>query len=171
MRTVIYRAACAALATLALAGCGSGNSGDSNKNSLDTAELASQNLLKGGGNGDDWAAVGYNYDEKRFSPLNQINDSNVGQLGIAWFADLEDARGQEATPVVIDGRPGELIGRVSMDMLTIDLTDHPQAGLGSKVELWGPNLPVAEVAARSGNSPYRLLTGLKRVPRLYVESR
>ena len=64
--------------------------------------------------------------------------------------------------------PRELIGRVSMDMLTIDLTDHPQAGLGSVVELWGPGLPVAEVAARSGNSPYRLLTGLKRVPRRYV---
>lgn len=86
----------------------------------------------------------------------------------AGYADGYPQYATSGTPVVIDGRPGELIGRVSMDMLTIDLTDHPQAGLGSIVELWGPGLPVAEVAARSGNSPYRLLTGLKRVPRRHV---
>ena len=89
----------------------------------------------------------------------------------AGYADGYPQYATSGTPVAIDGRPGELIGRVSMDMLTIDLTDHPQAGLGSRVELWGPNLPVAEVAARSGNSPYRLLTGLKRVPRRYVGAR
>jgi alanine racemase len=71
--------------------------------------------------------------------------------------------------VIIDGHPGELIGRVSMDMLTVDLTDHPGAGIGSDIELWGARLPVAEVAARSGNSPYRLLTGLKRATRQTVE--
>ena len=88
----------------------------------------------------------------------------------AWaVAGYADGYPQYATQARrIDGRPGELIGRVSMDMLTIDLTDHPEAGLGSRVELWGPNLPVAEVAARSGNSPYRLLAGLKRVPRRYA---
>ena len=86
----------------------------------------------------------------------------------AGYADGYPQYATSGTPVVIDGRPGELIGRVSMDMLTIDLTDHPEAGLGSRVELWGPNLPVAEVAARSGNSPYRLLAGLKRVPRRYA---
>ena len=86
----------------------------------------------------------------------------------AGYADGYPQYATSGTPVVIDGRPGELIGRVSMDMLTIDLTDHPEAGLGSRVELWGPHLPVADVAARSGNSPYRLLTGLKRVPRRYL---
>ncbi|MGJ4729836.1 alanine racemase [Luteimonas sp. SDU101] len=86
----------------------------------------------------------------------------------AGYADGYPQYATSGTPVVIDGRPGELIGRVSMDMLTIDLTDHPQAGLGSLVELWGPRLPVADVAARSGNSPYRLLAGLKRVPRVYA---
>ena len=86
----------------------------------------------------------------------------------AGYADGYPQYATSGTPVRIDGQPGELIGRVSMDMLTIDLTDHPQAGLGSRVELWGPGLSVSEVAARSGNSPYRLLTGLKRVPRRYV---
>ena len=86
----------------------------------------------------------------------------------AGYADGYPQYATSGTPVIIDGRPGELIGRVSMDMLTVDLTDHPGAGLGSHIELWGPRLPVAEVAARSGNSPYRLLTGLKRVPRRYL---
>ena len=64
---------------------------------IDAAYLAS------GGNGSDWAAPGFNYAEQRFSPLTQINASNVSQLGLAWTAELPDARGQEATPIIIDG--------------------------------------------------------------------
>ena len=60
--------------------------------------------LTSGGDGSDWAATGYNYQEQRYSPLTRINASNVGQLGLAWSADLPDARGQEATPIVIDGK-------------------------------------------------------------------
>ena len=60
--------------------------------------------LTSGGNGSDWAATGYNYQEQRFSPLAQINASNVAKLGLAWSADLPDARGMEATPIVIDGK-------------------------------------------------------------------
>ncbi|HET6538670.1 MAG TPA: PQQ-dependent dehydrogenase, methanol/ethanol family [Sphingopyxis sp.] len=101
MRTSLYQAACAAMAVLTLAGCGDKNS---KTNELDSAELASQALLSGGGNGDDWAAIGFNYDERRYSPLTDINDQNVNKLGIAWFADLPDARGQEATPVIVDGK-------------------------------------------------------------------
>lgn len=73
------------------------------------------------------------------------------------------------TPVAIDGAPGRLIGRVSMDMLTVDLTDHPKAGLGSRVELWGAQVPAAELAARTGTSAYQLLCGLKRAPRQYLD--
>lgn len=100
MRKRIVHALCWGLAPLMLSACG----GDTAQTSaLDAAELASETLLKSGGNGSEWGAVGYSYDEQRYSPLNQINDSNVGELGIAWFADLEDARGQEATPVMVDG--------------------------------------------------------------------
>ena len=60
--------------------------------------------LTTGGTGSDWAATGYNYQEQRYSPLTQVNAGNVGQLGLAWSADLPDARGQEATPIVIDGK-------------------------------------------------------------------
>lgn len=60
--------------------------------------------LTTGGDGTNWAAIGYSYDEKRYSPLDQINHDTVANLGIAWYADLPDARGQQATPVVVDGK-------------------------------------------------------------------
>jgi quinohemoprotein ethanol dehydrogenase len=50
-----------------------------------------------------WMTVGRTYNEQRYSPLKQINDTNAGQLGLAWSFDLDTARGQEATPLVVDG--------------------------------------------------------------------
>src|ERR1700733_14513680 len=50
-----------------------------------------------------WMSYGRTYDEQRFSPLTQINADNVRQLGLAWYADLDSNRGQEATPLVVDG--------------------------------------------------------------------
>nr|MBP8238086.1 alanine racemase [Pseudomonas sp.] len=61
-----------------------------------------------------------------------------------------------------------LIGRVSMDMLTVDLTDLPQAGLGSRVELWGKQVLASDVAARAQSIPYQLFCNLRRVPLLYL---
>jgi len=60
-------------------------------------------LLSAADNRDEWLTHGRTYDEQRFSPLEQINTGNVKRLGLAWFADLDTARGQEATPLVIDG--------------------------------------------------------------------
>lgn len=53
--------------------------------------------------GSNWMSWGRTYDEQRFSPLTQINDSNVQDMGLAWFFDLETFRGVEGTPVVVDG--------------------------------------------------------------------
>jgi quinohemoprotein ethanol dehydrogenase len=53
--------------------------------------------------GENWLSYGRTYDEQRFSPLDQINTGNVGDLGLAWSADLDTARGQEGTPLAIDG--------------------------------------------------------------------
>jgi quinohemoprotein ethanol dehydrogenase len=50
-----------------------------------------------------WTSVGRTSDEQRFSPLTQINKDNVTRLGLAWFADFDTNRGQEATPLAIDG--------------------------------------------------------------------
>ena len=50
-----------------------------------------------------WLTHGRTYREERFSPLAQINADNVGRLGLAWYYDLDTKRGQEATPIVVDG--------------------------------------------------------------------
>ncbi len=50
-----------------------------------------------------WLAYGRTYSEQRFSPLKQINDHNAERLGLAWSFDLDTNRGQEATPLVVDG--------------------------------------------------------------------
>src|SRR5215470_10055984 len=63
----------------------------------------SKSLLTAGDNRAEWLTHGRTYDEQRFSPLEQINTNNVKNLGLAWFGDLDTARGQEATPLVIDG--------------------------------------------------------------------
>jgi quinohemoprotein ethanol dehydrogenase len=51
----------------------------------------------------DWLTYGRTYSEQRFSPLKQINDGNIQQLSLAWSHDLDTRRGQEATPLVVDG--------------------------------------------------------------------
>ena len=51
-----------------------------------------------------WLTHGRTYSEQRFSPLDQINVDNVGELGLAWYVDKPERRGIEATPLVIDGR-------------------------------------------------------------------
>lgn len=51
----------------------------------------------------EWLSYGRDHAEQRFSPLTQLNDGNVGQLGLAWYADIDTARGQEATPLMHDG--------------------------------------------------------------------
>jgi alcohol dehydrogenase (cytochrome c)/quinohemoprotein ethanol dehydrogenase len=50
-----------------------------------------------------WMTYGRTYSEQRFSPLARITADNVKRLGLTWYADLDSARGQEATPLVIDG--------------------------------------------------------------------
>lgn len=93
--------------------------------------------------------------------------TRVGVVAMG-YADGYPQFAVNGTPVAIDGRPGRLVGRVSMDMLTVDLTDHPGAGVGSTVELWGKQVPAAEVVTHSQTSAYRLLCAVKRVPLQHV---
>jgi alcohol dehydrogenase (cytochrome c)/quinohemoprotein ethanol dehydrogenase len=58
---------------------------------------------KADGDGANWLSYGRTYSEQRFSPLTKITADNAKQLGLAWYADLDTNRGQEATPLVIDG--------------------------------------------------------------------
>jgi alanine racemase len=55
-----------------------------------------------------------------------------------------------------------------MDMLNVDLTELPEAGLGSRVELWGRYVDINDVAQRANTIAYELLCNVKRVPREYI---
>ncbi len=66
----------------------------------------------------------------------------------------------DGTPVLVNGKRVPLAGRVSMDMITIDLTDQPKTGIGDSVLLWGPDLPVEEIARLADTIPYELLCGV-----------
>jgi alanine racemase len=74
------------------------------------------------------------------------------------------------TPVLIDGVRSRIVGRVSMDMITVDLGPVPQAGMGADVTLWGRAangavLPIDEVAVAAGTVGYELMCALaQRVP-------
>ncbi|OHC25766.1 MAG: alanine racemase [Pseudomonadales bacterium RIFCSPLOWO2_12_59_9] len=92
--------------------------------------------------------------------------SRVGVVAMG-YADGYPRHAPTGTPVSIDGQSGRLIGRVSMDMLCVDLTDLPAARLGSRVELWGKQVLASEVAARAQTIPYQLFCNLRRVPRVY----
>lgn len=61
------------------------------------------------------------------------------------------------TPVWVLNREVPIVGRVSMDMLAVDLTDHPDAQIGTAVELWGKNILVERIAQSAGTSAYELL--------------
>lgn len=67
-------------------------------------------------------------------------------------------RAKSGIPVLVNGRPCPLVGRVAMDMLAVDLRTQTDAKVGDSVILWGPGLPVEVIAEQSGTSPYELLT-------------
>ncbi len=67
------------------------------------AAVNAERLITADTEPENWLAVGRTYSEQRFSPLKQINQDNVSRLGLAWYYDLDTHRGQEATPLVIDG--------------------------------------------------------------------
>lgn len=86
------------------------------------------------------------------------------------YADGYPRHAPTGTPVQVDGRMSRTLGRVSMDMLCVDLDGLPEAGIGSAVELWGTGVPVDAVAAAAGTVSYELLCALApRVPVLEVE--
>jgi alanine racemase len=69
------------------------------------------------------------------------------------------------SPVWLAGQRAPLAGRISMDMLAVDVSELPEVTVGAQAELWGPNLPVEEVAQAAGTIAYELLCGVsQRVP-------
>jgi len=95
--------------------------------------------------------------------------TRVGVVAMG-YADGYPRHAPTGTPVLIDGQPSRIIGRVSMDMLTVDLSDLPGAGLGSRVEFWGRGVLASDVAAAAGTIPYQLFCNVRRVPLIYSEA-
>jgi alanine racemase len=81
------------------------------------------------------------------------------------YADGYPRHAPTGTPVLVDGQRTRTLGRVSMDMLSVDLSTLPDTDIGSRVTLWGSGLPVEEVARAAGTISYELLCALAaRVP-------
>ena len=93
------------------------------------------------------------------------------RLGIAaaGYGDGYPRRAPDGTPVLVEGRPATIAGRVSMDMLSIDITGIPAAGVGSRVRLWGEGVPAETVADAVDTIAYELVTRVsERVHRVYA---
>jgi alanine racemase len=81
------------------------------------------------------------------------------------YADGYPRHAPTGTPILVEGHRTRTVGRVSMDMIMVDLTGIPAAGIGSPVVLWGEGLPVDDVATAAGTVSYELLCALtQRVP-------
>jgi alanine racemase len=120
--------------------------------------------------------------EAQLTAVRTLEPGQAVGYGCSWRAERETRMGIVAigygdgyprhagtdTPAWVAGNRIRLIGRVSMDMLAVDLTGAPDASPGDTVELWGRHVSVDEVAHHAGTIAYELLTGITaRVPRLY----
>lgn len=93
-------------------------------------------------------------------------DTKIGVVAIG-YGDGYPRDMPEGTPVYINGRKVPIVGRVSMDMLTVDLGTDSHDKVGDEVILWGKELPIEEIAAISGILSYELIT--KLTPRVLTE--
>lgn len=113
---------------------------------LSSAIIAVQNVPAG-------QSVGYGH---RFTAERP---TRVGIVACG-YADGYPRHAPTGTPIAVAGKVTRTLGRVSMDMLFADLTDIPEADVGSPVELWGTQVPVDEVAKAAGTLGYELLCAL-----------
>lgn len=113
---------------------------------LESALIGVQHVAKGEG-------VGYG------AAFVAPRDLRVGVVACG-YADGYPRHAGTGTPILVEGRLARTLGRVSMDMLAVDLTDVPHAHVGSPVTLWGRGLPVERVAEAAGTISYELLTAL-----------
>ncbi len=120
----------------------------------------------------------------RLIAVKQIKAGETVGYGGLWRSDKDRLMGVVAigygdgyprhapsgTPVLVNGVRVELIGRVSMDMITVDLSACPDAVPGDPVVLWGADLPVEEIASHAGTIPYTLLCGITQRVQIVEEA-
>jgi alanine racemase len=121
-----------------------------------SSELISVRELKAGD------AVGYGATFRADSAMR------IGTVACG-YADGYPRHAATGTPVLVAGQRTRTLGRVSMDMLAVDLSELPEARVGSPVVLWGEGMPVDEVARAAGTLSYELLCAL--APRVPVSGR
>lgn len=127
------------------------NSGLKPVMTLSSEIIAVQNLKAG-------EAVGYG------SLYRASGEQRIGIVACG-YADGYPRVAPDGTPVLVDGVRTRTVGRVSMDMLAVDLTPCPQAGIGAPVELWGKEIKIDDVASVCGTVGYELMCALApRVP-------
>ena len=96
-------------------------------------------------------------------------DMPIGVVAIG-YGDGYPRHATPGTPVLVNGSRVALVGRVSMDMIMVDLRSQPKARIGDPVVLWGEGLPVDDVAAKAGTVSYELLCHVTgRVPRVVMK--
>jgi len=88
-------------------------------------------------------------------------DMDIGVVAMG-YGDGYPRSAPSGTPVLLHGRRAGIVGRVSMDLMTIDLRGHPQARINDRVLLWGPGLPVERLADAAGTISYELTCGITR---------
>ncbi|CNH43674.1 alanine racemase%2C catabolic [Yersinia kristensenii] len=88
--------------------------------------------------------------------------SGAQRIGVVacGYADGYPRLAPSGTPIMVDGIVTHTVGAISMDMLTVDLTPCPQAQIGSKVEVWGENVLIDNVAQAAGTVGYELMCAL-----------
>ena len=111
-------------------------------------------------------AIGYG------SLFTATRDTVVGVVACGYADGYPRSAGSHgiATPVAVDGQLTQIIGRVSMDMLMVDLTEIANVRIGSKVELWGDQISANKVAEAAGTIAYELFCNVKRVQFKYTDS-
>lgn len=107
-----------------------------------------------------YTAIGYG---ARFSCPE---DMPVGVIAMG-YGDGYPRTAKDGTPVLVNNKKCQIVGRVSMDMATIDLRNCPDAKVGDPVTLWGEKLPIEEVAKHTDHIPYDLICGVQQRVKFY----
>ncbi len=119
----------------------------------------------------------------RIIAIKQVKKGETVGYGATWIAEKNTCLGvvsigygdgyprhaRQGTPVLIGNKRVPLIGRVSMDLLTVDLNGCSDVQLGDQVLLWGDGLPVEEIATCAGTIPYTLLCGITQRVQVLVK--
>jgi alanine racemase len=117
-----------------------------------TSEIISVQTLEAG------ESLGYGH---RFTATKK---TRIGVVACG-YADGYPRHATNGTPIVVAGKLTQTLGRVSMDMLFVDITGIPEAEIGTAVEMWGKNVSVDDVAQAAGTISYELLCAVApRVP-------